>query len=345
LVGFITIYSGVSTPINVKYEIDAKRRVVKVLPEREEDLYFIYLLIDRGDVVRGWTVREYKPDGVKEGERVKMYLAVKAETLEYHKFRGSLRVRGPVVEVQEGIEGVKGRRHTFDIVPGREVEIEKTGDLPLDAVVEVLNMAKAALPRVMLVSMDDEEAAFAYVTVLGVEVLHVLRNVRKEDNLLDEFIASVRKVVEELRQRYRPDKVVLAGPGMIIDHAGRHIQVEKSPQSSGGLAGVYEFMRQGLYEALKNEMGVEAYQKFLHRLATDRDAVAIGPEEVDAAASVGRIEALLVLDVYIKESPERAWRLISQVYKTRGRVYIIREDTEIGAGLRAMGNVAALLRW
>jgi len=52
-----------------------------------------------------------------------------------------------------------------------------------------------------------------------------------------------------------------------------------------------------------------------------------------------------VLDAYIKESPERAWRLISQVYKTRGRVYIIREDTEIGAGLRAMGNVAALLRW
>ncbi len=330
----------------MKYEIDAKRRVIRVLPEREEDLYFVYLLIDRGDVVRGWTVREYKPDGVKEGERVKMYLAVKAETLEYHKFRGSLRVRGPVVEVQEGIEGVKGRRHTFDIVPGREVDIEKTGGHPLDAVVEVLNMAKATLPRVLLVSIDDEEAAFAYVTVLGFEVLYVLRNVQKEDdNLFDEFMASVRKLVEELRQRYRPDKVVLAGPGMIIDHASRYIQGEKSPQSSGGLAGVYEFMRQGLYEALKNEMGVEAYQKFLHRLATNRDAVAIGPEEVDAAASVGRIEALLMLDVYIKEFPERAWQVISQVYRTRGRVYIIREDTEIGAGLRAMGNIVALLRW
>jgi protein pelota len=330
----------------VKYDIDVRRRVIKILPEREEDLYFVYLLIDRGDVVRGWTVREYKPDGVKEGERVKMYLAVKAETLEYHKFRGSLRVRGPVVEVQEGIEGVKGRRHTFDIVPGREVEIEKAGDLPLDAVVEVLNMTKVTLPRVLLISIDDEEAAFAYITALGVEILHVFHNMRKEgENLLEEFVAKVGKFAEEFRQRYRPDIVVLAGPGMIVDYAGRYVQGEKSPQSSGGLAGVYEFMRQGLYEKLKDEMGIESYQRLLHKLATNRDAVAIGLEEVGAAASIGRVETLLILDTYIKESPEDAWRLISQVYKTKGRVFILREEIEAGTGLKAMGNVAALLRW
>jgi protein pelota len=330
----------------VKYDIDVRRRIIKILPEREEDLYFAYLLIDRGDVVRGWTVREYKPDGVKEGERVKMYLAVKVEAVEYHRFRGSLRVRGPVVEVQMGIEGVKGKRHTFDVVPGREIEIEKTGDHPLDGVVEVLDMAKKTLPRVLLVSIDDEEAAFAYITALGVEILHVLHNTRKEgDNLLEEFIAKTGKFVEEFRRRYRPDIVVLAGPGMVVEYASKQIQGEKSPQSSGGLAGVYEFMRQGLYEKLKDEMGIEAYQRLLHKLATNRDAIAIGPEEVDAAASIGRVETLLVLDTYIKEYPAHAWNIISKVYRAKGRTFILREETEAGAGLKAMGGVAALLRW
>jgi len=328
----------------VKYEVDTRRRIVKVLPEREEDLYFIYLLIDKGDIVRGWTVREYKPEGAKEGERIKMYLAIRVEVLEYHKFRGSLRVRGPVVEAQNGIEGVKGRRHTFDIVPGREVEIEKAGDHPLDVVTEILDMAKSVLPRVLLISIDDEEAAFAYITALGVEVLQILHNTKKDEgSLFGEFLDIVRKRAEELRQRLRPDRVVVAGPAMIIDDVA--IKGETSPQSSGGLSGVYEFMRQGLYETLKDHMGLETYQKLLHKLATDRDAVAVGFEEVNEVAVAGRVEALLILDVYIKENPEQAWRLISQVHKTRGRIYIIREDTEAGAGLRALGGVAALLRW
>jgi len=37
--------------------------------------------------------------------------------------------------------------------------------------------------------------------------------------------------------------------------------------------------------------------------------------------------------------------LISQVYKTKGKIFILQEETEAGAGLKAMGNVAALLRW
>ena len=37
--------------------------------------------------------------------------------------------------------------------------------------------------------------------------------------------------------------------------------------------------------------------------------------------------------------------LISQVYKMKGKIFILREETEAGAGLKAMGNVAALLRW
>ncbi|MEM1597951.1 MAG: mRNA surveillance protein Pelota [Pyrobaculum sp.] len=329
----------------MKYEVDTKRRVIRVVPEREEDLYFLYLLIDKGDVVRGWTVREYKPEGSKEGERVKMYLAVRVESLEYHKFRGSLRIRGPVVEVQQDVEGVKGRRHTFDVVPGRELEIEKSEDRPLVVVEEILKLAESVLPRILLVSIDDEEAAVAQVTALGFEVLQVLQNRGKDESLLGQFLQSVQKAVEDARRRLKPDKVVVAGPSMFVDEATRYIQGEKHPQSAGGLAGVYEFIRRGLYDRLKEEMGVAAYEKFIERLSKSRDSVAIGPGEVWEAAVIGRVDWALVLDTYLKESPDEAWRIMAEVYKTRGRIYIVREDTEVGAGLKAMEKIVAVLRW
>ncbi|MFN3804256.1 MAG: mRNA surveillance protein Pelota [Pyrobaculum sp.] len=326
----------------MKYEIDARRRTIRITPTREEDLYFTYLLIDLGDIIRGWTVREYRPEGAKEGERVKMFLAIKVEALEYHKFRGSLRVRGTVVDIQEGVEGVKGRRHTFEVTPGREVYIEKREEIPIEAVVEVLNLAKTMLPRVLLASVDDEEAVVAYITAVGIEILQQIYNRKNEDSLFEEYLDAVCKAIEIYTQRLKPDKVVVTGPGMVIE---RIRPGEKIPQSVGGVAGVYEYMRRGLYDELKIEMGIEAYHKFMQRLATDRESVAIGIEETEEAAAVGRVEILLILDIYIKESPARAWHLINKVLKARGKVYIIREDLEVGKGLAAMGGAAALLRW
>lgn len=332
----------------MKYEIDAKKRVVKIVPEREEDLYFIYLLVDVGDVVRGWTVREYRPEGAKEGERIKMFLGIRVEALEYHKFRGSLRIRGTVIEVQEGVEGVKGRRHTLEVVPGRELEIEKRDDVPLEAVTEVLNLAKAILPRVLLISVDDEEATIAYITSIGVEVLYTVANTtsrREGSSLFENYFQEIKKRVEEIRTRYRPDKVVAAGPGIVVERLVTLIPAEKALQNAGGLAGVFEFLRRGLYDELRREMGIEVYERILHRLATSRESVAIGPDEVEIAATSGRVESLLVLDTFIKENPKESWKVISLVYRSRGKVHIVKEETEVGEWLKKVGGVSALLRW
>jgi cell division protein pelota len=182
-------------------------------------------------VVRGWTVREYKPEGAKEGERVKVYLAVRVEALEYHKFRGSLRVRGTVVEVGGDLEGVKGRRHTFDVLPGREIEIAKPESYPMELVDEVAKLASVALPRILLASIDGDEAAVAHITALGVELLGVLENRRpkeagsdSEEEALGPFFREVAKAVDQYRVRLRPDRVVLAGPQLYVEMAARYIK-------------------------------------------------------------------------------------------------------------------------
>lgn len=334
----------------MRYEIDERRRLLRAIPEREEDLYFLYLLIDRGDVIRGWTVREVRPEGAKRGERVKLYLGVRAESLEYHKFRGTLRVRGVVVEVSGDFEGVRGRWHTIEIAPGREVEIVKAGEWPLGAVLETLEVARVSLPRVLLVSVDDEEAAVAYITSLGLEIAQLIYNRARGgggDMVLGaEYVSAIRQAVEELRRRRGPDRVIVAGPAMVAEYVARHVPGAAAvPQGSGGAAGVYEFIRSGAYERLKDALGLSAYERLIRTLATARELVAVGIDEVREAASSGRVETLLVLDEYLKESPESAWSVMLQVHRTGGRVRILRGDSEAGAGLRAMGFMAALLRW
>jgi len=336
----------------VRLSVDRRRRLIDVLPERAEDLYFVYLLVDRGDVVRGWTVREYKPEGAKEGERVKVYLAVRVEALEYHKFRGSLRVRGTVVEVGGDLEGVKGRRHTFDVLPGREIEIAKPESYPMELVDEVAKLASVALPRILLASIDGDEAAVAHITALGVELLGVLENRRpreagsdSEEEALGPFFREVAKAVDQYRVRLRPDRVVLAGPQLYVEMAARYIKGDLAPQSSGGLAGVYEFQRGGHFEAYREILGSEALGEVL-RLASERpELVAVGLDAVREAAAQGRVRMFAVVDEALKERAEEYAEVLRLVFSARGAVRIVPAEGEAGQMLTAMGGCAAVLRY
>ncbi|MEL9991464.1 MAG: mRNA surveillance protein Pelota [Thermoproteus sp.] len=335
----------------MRLSADRRRRTVQVLPEREEDLYFVYLLVDRGDLVRGWTVRDYRPEGAKESERVKVFLGLRVEALEYHRFRGSLRIRGVVVEA-EGLEGVKGRRHTFDVLPGREIEVVKPDSYPMELIDEIAKLASASLPRLLLVSVDGDEAAVAHITALGVEVLGVLENRRprgveadSEEEALGPFFREVAKAVEQYRVRLKPDRVVLAGPQLYIEMASSYIKGDLAPQSSGGLAGVYEFQRGEGFERYREALGAEAVGEVL-RLAADKpELVAVGLEAVRDAAAQGRVRLLVVLDEALKEMAAECAEVLRLVYSTRGAIRIVPAEGEAGSMLRAMGGCAAVLRY
>lgn len=332
--------------------IDKRRRIIDVVPERGEDLYFVYLLVDRGDIVRGWTVREYKPEGAKEGERIKVYLGIKVEALEYHKFRGSLRIRGVIVETQGDLEGVKGKRHTFDVLPGREIEIEKPEAYPMELADEIAKLAEISLPRILLVSIDGDEAAIAHVTALGVEVLGVVENrtpKRAESSSAEEvlgpFLREVAKIVEQYRLRLKPDRLVLAGPQLYVEVASEYIKGDLAPQSAGGLGGVYEFQRGQGFEKYRVVLGSEILSEIL-RLAAERpELVAVGLEAIKEAASQGRIRALAVLDETLKERADECAEVLRLVYSTKGAMRIIPAESEAGGMLKAMGGCAAVLRY
>lgn len=65
--------------------IEYGRDYVDLTPEFDEDLFILYLIINEGDVIYSWTVREIrgKEGGERGGEREKVYLGLRVIDVEY----------------------------------------------------------------------------------------------------------------------------------------------------------------------------------------------------------------------------------------------------------------------
>ncbi|RLF40325.1 MAG: mRNA surveillance protein Pelota, partial [Thermoplasmata archaeon] len=67
---------------------DLKKGIVKLIPENMDDLWHLYNIIDKGDLVRALTFRtaEQKGDKIrtKKGEKKPMVLTIRVENVEFH---------------------------------------------------------------------------------------------------------------------------------------------------------------------------------------------------------------------------------------------------------------------
>ncbi len=338
----------------MRVSLDRRNRRVHVRLDNDHDAYFLFLLIDRGDTVRGWTVRDYKPSGAKEGERTKMFLGIKVERVEYHRFRAGVRVHGVIVEAPEWSEGLLGRHHTMQLDIGGEVEIEKER-YDERAIDTILDLARSSSTRVLVLSLDDEEAVIAELSVLGVHVKLQLRNRRgrgidgKGGELLRGFFEDVERALRSVLERGHYDDVIVVGPGMYIDMysrvSGRRAKYVKV--SSGGMAGIYEFQRAAveLMEELNIGMGATYVEEVYRLLSRDPGRIALGPDAVKAAAELGAISTLLITDEYYKERAGEAGEVVLKVHRSGGRTVIVPSESEPGQRLAGLGGAAAILRW
>src|SRR3989344_4370325 len=93
---------------------DLKRGEVKIQVDTLDDLWYLSNIIEKNDFVKGQTVRKIKMG--KEDERKsdivkkKVFLKIKAEDIEFHKYSNMLRVSGIIAEGPEDIS--RGSYHT-----------------------------------------------------------------------------------------------------------------------------------------------------------------------------------------------------------------------------------------
>ncbi|NPA23052.1 MAG: pelota family protein [Crenarchaeota archaeon] len=345
----------------MRYEIS--RNVIEFEIEREEDLYILYLIIDRGDLIYGWTVREFKTRKHEKGERKKIYICLRVENLEYHAFRGSLRIRGVILEAPEWFDGIIGSHHTIEIIRGVRYRLVKES-VDVEYVRQILNMFSRGHARALIISVGDEETTIAIAKMFGIEIITSVQNRYMTSKAVDtdrraqleKYVLDVAKQVRNMIKPEEIDQIIVAGPQRVLDYVKEtlidELRIFNRPVrvvylSEGGLAGIYE-LQNVAPEALSDVLRLHELkyvEEVFERLVHGRTDVAIGLEEVARALERGAVDRLLILDEHFKERGDKVKNMISQLMRTGGCLTIVPAATSAGEKLKGLGGVAALLRY
>jgi len=94
---------------------DLNHGEIKLMPENLDDIWHLYNIIDKEDIVRGFTYRteEGKDDKIrsKKSEKKRMKLGIRIKEVKFHEFSDRLRIRGIIEEGPQDL----GSFHTLNI--------------------------------------------------------------------------------------------------------------------------------------------------------------------------------------------------------------------------------------
>ncbi|CAI1493573.1 Protein pelota homolog [Thermococcus nautili] len=346
-----------------------KEGIVKVKAETLDDLWHLYHVIDPGDIVYAKTLRKQaqRTDSLRaeKVEVIPVYLGVKAEKINFHKFANQVRVTGPIVYASR--EDVPlGKYHTITIEEGTVVTIQKPRwkEHHIERLKEAIEASKRA--KVMIVVIDEGEADIALVREYGVEmVASIRRNLGGKRYNTDreseekKFFHDLAKTMAELMEREKIEKAIVAGPGFVKEDFHKFLR-ENYPElakkvviedtSVTGRTGIYEVIKRGTVDRVYHEnrvaKEVQLVEKVLENIARNTGLATYGLREVEEAVNYRAVETLLVLDELLKgDLREKVEELMDAVRYSRGEVVIVSSEHEGGEKLKALGGLAALLRF
>jgi protein pelota len=329
--------------------------------ETPSDLWRITRFIHPGEIVGASTTRrdpEAPPDVAgAERTRRRVYLAVRAEQVEFHGFSKHVRVTGPIVEGPFDI----GRHHTLDLGEGDELTVVKPDPTGADRTILDEGLKGVDDPTVLIAAVDWGDSSF--VRVRGRAILPVAdvrrtiagKQFERGQGEKDRTAYLVELVTLLRRESAGATAVLVVGPGFLKEEVKERV-AEEDPSlarrlklyatSESGRVGVDELLRSGkASEALRGSVAAEeaeVVERLIRGLAGGRRA-AVGPAEVGEAVEAGAVETLLVSESLVTDPGVAA--TLDRARAARVRIFIVRDDGEAGHRLAALGRVAAILRY
>ncbi len=350
---------------------DLKHGRIKVIPEVLDDLWTLYNVIMRNDVVYAKTSREVKRgeryDQPEKGRRIPVFLGLKVKDVYWDRTLNRLRVHGIVTDAPEEI-GAKGSHHTINVTLNRPLTILK--ERWLKHHLESLEKATGrGISPIIMVSVDDERCCIAVLKHFRVEVkmeraamIPGKRNPSERERAVNEYFKMILSSLREVSSSANYPIVIL-GVGFTKDSFFKFLK-DKAPDLAGrvsdvkgvnnsGLAGIMEALRSGVLRKTVNRLRiseeVKAVEEVLRRLGKGEGNVAYGFDEAEEACLFGSIDTLLVTDVSLREAEDDERRkiedLMRSVEEKGGRVIVVSTEHEAGLKLLSLGGVAALLRF
>jgi len=338
------------------------------VPTGPEDLWALYMFVEKGDLIVGKTHRVMKLGSADktDKEKVLMVLEIRLEEKNLDLSSSKLNLSGKVVSAPEEHEGIMGKFQTISITVGHQLKVVKSKANPL--LWKLLEKrAETKGPAVVVVAIESDSAAIGTVTNLGVmrtEELHsAMAGKDKSEQREQDKSKFLDKVAKTLGDYLRGSeaKIAVVGPGFMKDDfvsllERKYPSIRKavaviSTATSGTPAGIHESLRSGAVEKaakhLRSMREVSLVEDFIRTAAQDDQRVAIGLDEVIRALRAGAVETLLILDTFLPVSNDnmRPENLARAAQEFGGNFYVINSRHEGGSKVKSLGGVVAFLRY
>jgi protein pelota len=343
-----------------KEELRGEFGEISLTPESLDDLWHLKYIVEPGDRAFSMTFRaidsatdKIRPDKV---EKKLIRLGLQVESVEFHKFSNRLRIKGNIITDID-----TGAYHTFNIEPYTELSIVK--HWKYDQIERIREAIQASnRPEIVIVTIEEGEAAIGYVRQYGVEEVSRIRQAssgkREGTDARSEFFGDV---AAQLKHLSKAQTFVVAGPGFIKDDFVKFLKnnykeiaerVIVEDTSSIGSSGFQEVLRRGAIQRIAEETRItreaRMIEKLLAEIARDGKA-AYGYNETKKAVDYGAVESLFIADETLRNFREKGMGGIEEMMKSvqhsRGTVIIFSTEFEPGQRLEKLGGVAAILRF
>lgn len=339
---------------------DLRKGIVETIPENEDDLWILYTVIEKGDLVSARTSREIKLGD--KSTRVSMDITIRVERVEYESFTDRVRIHGVVIDAPEEY-GVKGKHHTISISPGTKLVIWK--NKWLEHQLDRISRSSLVEKRILAITMDYDEACISLITEQGVKITSEIHSHVPGKRDPDSFSMYLNKYLEEvvarildLIKQYSVKVVVVASPGdlaaRIADSIKNHVnRVYRDSISIGGCSGLNELLRRDSIRKATLELSVinayEILEEFKYLLIKDSSLIAYGIDDVEYAVKNNAVKKLVVSADLLRCSDDvlrnRVNELIEEAYRRRAEITIVPRDSDVNREVSGFGGVIAILRY
>lgn len=349
---------------------DLKKGIVKIMPETFDDLWHLYNIIYENDKVYARTTREVKPAEEyarpRRGQRVPVFLGVKAEKITWDKLLGRLRFHGTICEGPETVP--MGAHHTINIALNRPLTVEKK-KWAKHHVERLEKASKTSEKPITIIAIDDEGYVIGMTKQYGIQVeaedrikLPGKLEAEKRSTAVKKYL---QKALSSLRHVWTTthSPIVIIGVGFIKNDFAKYVKdeakdiaesvVDIKSVNNSGIAGIYEALRSGvLLKTMKHLRIIEEtgiMNKVLKRLGRNEHNVVYGFDEVKRAAESGAVETMVLADTILRKTSDEKRLLLEDLMKSverkGGKVMIMSTEHEAGAQLVSLGGIVALLRF
>ncbi len=339
---------------------ERKRGIVTLRVESDDDVWVLFQVIHKGDIVSGKTVRKIKLEGERKSEVIKKLVFLKLVVEKVEFLPELLRVSGKIVEGPEDV--ARGSYHTFSVGMNDLITVEKEVWLAHEWE-QVREACAEVRGKVLLCVLDREECMFAVMTRQGYDVLaHVRGDVvkKQEGGSGKEWYPDVAKLLCEYVDRLGVAHVIIASPAFWkeelfarISDEGVRKKVVLATCSSVGKNAFDEVLKRGEVLHVLREDVVRKGEVLVDRVLEcigKGGRVTYGVVHVRRAAELGAVAELVVSAHLLRKRKEEdlfdeIQEMMRAVERARGVVHIVSSDSDGRKKLDALGGVAALLRF